>query len=240
MNKGYLMNTIDNKILDIVRKKYPRTYHFPWSLGVQSDDKIIKDLSHFYGRIIVVTEKLDGENTTLYPDYYHARSIDSKFNFTRAWVAKMHACLKFNIPQKMKLVGENMWGKHSIHYKNGVLDGYFYLFSIWEELNDGSDFCVDYDTLVEYAELLELPMPKVLYRGEYCEKTLQELSKNMDTNLCEGYVVRTVEGFHRKDVNTHIAKWVREGHVQPNSDHWLKNAERNGELSENVLPPFMK
>lgn len=228
-----------NQITDIVRKKYPRTYHFPWSLGVQSDDKIIKDFSHFVGKIIIVTEKLDGENTTLYPDYYHARSIDSLFNFTRAWVANMHAGIKYNIPKNMKLVGENMWGKHSIDYPDGVLQGYFYLFSIWEELENGEDYCLDYDTMVEYAELLELPMPKVLYRGEFCEKTLRDLAINLDTNTSEGYVVRTVEGFHRKDVDKHLAKWVREGHVQPNSDHWLKNAVQNGKLSTDVLPPFM-
>jgi hypothetical protein len=144
------------------RIKYPRTYHFPWSLVVQSDDKIIKDLSHLIGKEIVVSEKLDGENTTLYPDYYHARSIDSMFNKTRSWVAKMHSVLRDDIPSDMKLVGENMWGKHSIRYNDNQLKGYFYLFSMWK-YNGNSDFCINFDDLLEYSELLDLPMPKVFY-----------------------------------------------------------------------------
>ena len=72
--------------------KYTRTYHAPWSLGVQSDDKMLKSMNHFIGEEVFVWEKLDGENTSLYSKnsggILHARSIDSRHNETRDWVKK--------------------------------------------------------------------------------------------------------------------------------------------------------
>ena len=55
--------------------KYPRTYHLPWS-SPSSDDRVASSLNHFVGQEVVVTEKLDGENTSLYNDYVHARSLE--------------------------------------------------------------------------------------------------------------------------------------------------------------------
>jgi hypothetical protein len=59
------------------RVKYPRTFHFPWSPGRTNDDRVMDDPNAaFGGAEVVVTEKCDGENTTFYRDYLHARSID--------------------------------------------------------------------------------------------------------------------------------------------------------------------
>lgn len=46
----------------MTRIKYPRTFHFPWSEGVQSDDKVISTLHHLEDRRVIVTQKMDGEN----------------------------------------------------------------------------------------------------------------------------------------------------------------------------------
>ncbi len=51
-----------------MRVSYPRTPHLPWSPGVAADDVRVADLSGLARREVVVTEKLDGENTTLYSD----------------------------------------------------------------------------------------------------------------------------------------------------------------------------
>ena len=54
--------------------KYPRTFHLPWSPGATSDDKMLDGIDHFFGCECVITEKLDGENTTIYYNgYFHAR-----------------------------------------------------------------------------------------------------------------------------------------------------------------------
>ena len=42
--------------------KYPRTMHFPWSLGSTSDDKFMENTASFVGKDIVCTLKMDGEN----------------------------------------------------------------------------------------------------------------------------------------------------------------------------------
>jgi len=48
--------------MTITYVKYPKTFHLPWSLGLRSDDKRLKDLSRFINQEVVVTEKVDGEN----------------------------------------------------------------------------------------------------------------------------------------------------------------------------------
>src|SRR3954466_10688581 len=73
-----------------MRVHYPRTPHLPWSPGVTPDDVRAGDLSGLRGREVVVTEKLDGENTTLYADGLHARSLDSAHHPSRAWVKALH------------------------------------------------------------------------------------------------------------------------------------------------------
>jgi hypothetical protein len=220
------------------KRKYPKTYHFEFSGGVQSDDKIIKSLSRFIGKEVVLTEKKDGENTTITSDIYHARSIDSVYNWTRAWISKMHSVLKYDIPVGFKLVGENLFAQHSIRYEN--LKGYFYLFSIWEDKdNEDEDYCIPYDSVCEYAELLDLPMPKVLFRGIFDEKMIRKIADELDTDQSEGFVCRLTEGFYRSEFKDCVAKYVRSGHVQTDQ-HWLKNAVQNGKLGETVKPAFMK
>ena len=67
--------------------KYPRTLHLPWSYGT-SDDKFLKDTLNFDDEEVVVTEKLDGENTTLYNDYIHARSLEYDSHQSRNLIKK--------------------------------------------------------------------------------------------------------------------------------------------------------
>ena len=51
------------------RIKYPRTYHLPYSQS-KTDDKTLSNDDQFKGMEVVVTIKMDGENTTIYPDGY--------------------------------------------------------------------------------------------------------------------------------------------------------------------------
>ena len=66
--------------------KYPRTPHLPWSPGASQDDVFSLDARHFEGQTVIITEKMDGENTTLYRDYLHARSVDGRHHPSRNWV----------------------------------------------------------------------------------------------------------------------------------------------------------
>lgn len=71
--------------------KYPRTYHLPWSPGLTDDDRMLPSTKVFEGKQVVVTEKMDGENTTMYRDYMHARSLEEEHHESRCWVKKFMA-----------------------------------------------------------------------------------------------------------------------------------------------------
>jgi len=197
----------------MTRYKYRSTPVLPWSPG--GSDGYIADLSYFAGHEVVVSEKMDGENTTMYRDHIHARSIDSKHHPSRNWVKRLHGTLAYLIPQGWRLCGENMYAFHSIAYEQ--LDSYFYLFSMWDEHNR----CLDWDEMLEWALLLDLQVPRTFYRGLWDEPLLRDLQ--FDTDVCEGYVVRTVKGFAYQEFAEHIAKWVRKGHVQTDT-HWMHRA----------------
>lgn len=219
------------------RKKYPKTYHLPFSMGIQSDDKIMKSLEDLENEDeVVVLLKMDGENTTYYPDnYMHARSIDSKTNWTRDFAKKIHSVIRHDIPEGYRLCCENMYAKHAIYYPDDYLEGYVYLLSIWNEKNE----CLSWDDTLEYASLLDLPTPKELYRGKFDIKKLKELASQLDTSIEEGFVVRTTKSFAYKDFKKYVTKYVREGHVQENEEHWLKTAIPNGTPKQPCKPAFM-
>lgn len=198
-----------------MRKKYPRTPHLPWSSGATSDDVRIVDLAGFEGRRVVVTEKLDGENTSLYRDGMHARSIDSRHHPSRDWVKGLQARIGYEIPDGWRLCGENMYARHSVAYDD--LESFFYLFSVW----NGRDECLSWEETVTWAELLELPTPPVLFQGLWDTEAVRSLRVN--TAICEGYVVRLADGFPYRDFARSVAKWVRPSHVQTD-DHWMHGA----------------
>ena len=97
--------------------KYPRTFHLPWSPGVNRDDQILVGVDYFRGQQVIVTEKLDGENTSMYSDHFHARSLDSRHHPSRAWVKTLHGGIKHEIPSGWRICGENLYARHSIHYR---------------------------------------------------------------------------------------------------------------------------
>lgn len=197
------------------RTHYPRTPHLPWSPGVAGDDVRAADLSGFAGREVVVTEKLDGENTTLYADGLHARSLDSAHHPSRAWVKALQARIGHAVPAGWRVCGENVFARHSLAYD--ALDGYFYGFSVW----DGHGWCLDWDRTVVFLRGLGVPVPRVLWRGVFDERALRRL--RVDTARQEGYVVRTVEGFPAAEFGRRVAKWVRAAHVRTGT-HWVHAA----------------
>lgn len=194
-----------------MRTHYPRTAHLPWSPGVSSDDVRAGGLSGLTGREVVVTQKLDGENTTLYADGLHARSLESAHHPSRAWVKGLQGRIGAAVPPGWRVCGENLFARHSLAYTE--LDSWFYAFSVWD-----GDHCLDWDRTVRFTRRLGVPVPKVLWRGTFDERALRAL--RLDTTRQEGYVVRTVEGFAREEFGRRVAKWVRAGHVRTDT-HWM-------------------
>lgn len=195
-------------------QKYPRTPHLPWSPGAKADDTRLSDTSLFHDREVVVTEKMDGENTSLYRHHLHARSLDSAHHPSRSWIKSFHQGFASLIPEGWRLCGENLYAKHSIHYDG--LPSYFLLFSVWDDKN----VCLSWDDTGEWAELLGLHLPPILFRGLWDEESIRSLS--LDHERSEGYVVRSTQGFSYHDFPQNVGKWVRSGHVQTD-EHWMQS-----------------
>ena len=194
------------------RFKYPRTPHLPWSPGATKDDVRCVSADIFRGKNIVITEKMDGENTTLYRDHMHARSVDSRHHPSRDWVKRLHASIAHEIPREWRVCGENLYAQHSIVYER--LKSYFYGFSIW----NGDNVCLSWKDTLEWFELLDFESPTVLYHGVWDEAEVRNI--DIDVNRVEGYVVRLEDEIRYNDFSVSVAKWVRTGHVQTDK-HWM-------------------
>lgn len=197
--------------------KYPRTFHLPWSESVASDDKVLRSLSHFENQEVVVTEKMDGENTTMYTDHIHARSLDSSGGEDRAWVKQFWSSIRNDIPRGWRICGENLWARHSIPYSD--LPSYFLGFSIWDESNTA----LTWDETLEWFSLLGITPVETMYRGIWNEKEIRSLWTTMDRQAKEGYVVRLSSSFPYEDFSKSVGKFVRKGHVQTDK-HWRHTA----------------
>ena len=194
--------------------KYSRTPHLSYSPGATNDD--VFSNFNFEGKEVVISEKKDGENTTLYSNYYHARSIDSKHHESQSWLKRYHSEIKYKIPQGWRLCGENLYATHSIKYTN--LASYFLLFSIWE-----NETCFSWQDTVEFAEELNINLVPILYKGIYSEAITKRIINNLELTKQEGIVVRLASSFSYKEFANSCAKWVRPNHVQT-TNHW-KNSK---------------
>jgi hypothetical protein len=202
--------------------KYPRTHHLPWSDGVNDDDRVIESLLAFVGNRVVVTEKMDGENTTLYRDYTHARSIDGRNHPSRSWVKQFWSRISADIPEGWRVCGENLYARHSIHYIE--LPTYFMGFSIWDERN----VCLGWDETVEWFTLMNITPVPILYDGIFDEKTIRRLWDAKNWDRCEGYVVRLADPIDYGEFRHKVGKFVRKEHIQT-VKHWMygQPIERN-------------
>jgi len=195
--------------------KYPRTFHVPWSPGATDDDRIVEDVEAMFAvNDVAVTEKMDGENTTMYRDYIHARSLDYSPHDSRDRVKAMWANVAHDIPEGWRVCGENLYAEHSIKYDD--LESYFQVFSIWNEKN----VCLSWDETIEWSKLLGFKTVRVVDRRVWDDKVSKLLPTQGPLVKGEGYVVRLAEPFHYKDFRKSVAKYVRKGHVQHKDGHW--------------------
>lgn len=195
--------------------KYPSTPHFDFSLSLKNDDRKLQSMDGFNGKRVIVTEKLDGENATIYNGYYHPRSLIDDGHPSRDWLKGFKANFDYEIPQGWRICGENMFAQHSIVYED--LESYFYCFNIWNEEN----YCLSYDETLEYCKLLNIKYVPVLYEGKFDYQVIKEIFFNLDHQKQEGIVVRVAHEFHYNNFSKYYAKAVRKNHVQTD-EHWMK------------------
>jgi hypothetical protein len=202
--------------------KYPRTMHLPWSPGASKDDRIATDISTLLNVPIIISEKLDGSNTSLENIGCFARThagapTHASFDGLKA----LHASVKYNIPAGVQLFGEWCFALHSIPYDS--LPGYFLMFNARDEL---ANIWFPWDTVEVLASCIDVPTVPVLFVGSVAsEKDLKKLTESLvcQPSVCgptrEGVVVRIAAGFNDKDFSKSVMKWVRKDHVQT-TEHW--------------------
>lgn len=194
--------------------KYPRTWHLPWSRDVSADDRLVRDLSGFVGAECVALEKLDGGNVTgLNPacldpgePAVHARSTDSGDPPGMEVPRAVWACCGHDLPRDWRVVMENLSVRLSIPYEG--LDALVVATSVWDETNA----MLPYDETVEWATLLGLPTPRLLWRGTFDEAALRRLADGLDPSRCEGYVLRVSGRVPYGRFSRSVAKYVRADH----------------------------
>lgn len=202
--------------------KFPKIPHLPWSCSVTKDDRLMTPdqvVENFEGKTLVYMEKLDGENTCMSSDQIRARSVSGAYG--RPWQVTMQKrweAIRNDIPEGFTIYGENMTGVHSVEYDN--LTDFFYVFG----MTDGSEY-LSFEEVGGYAAELGLKVAPTIKIGPLEELSMPETSEFGP--VCEGYVVRNSESFQVPDEwEQNIGKCVREGHVQPESEHWTKGWKR--------------
>ena len=208
--------------MEYTPRKYGRTLHLPQSLAVTNDDKVHTSISQFEGHEVVISEKLDGENTTIFCEGTHARSIDGRFHPSRSWMKQFAAGISPFLDVSERIVGEYLFARHSIAYDN--LETYFYGFAwfIEDELQAWND------TQERFSELGIISVP-VLYHGPYFDGLIEKTANELNLETQEGFVLRSASSIVHDDFSKYVGKFVRQGHVQTDK-HWM-----HSEIVPNLL-----
>lgn len=221
LSKGNVLDTFTKYM------KYPRTWHLPWS-NLLKDDRMLPNHDCFKGKEVVLTIKMDGENTTCYNDYIHARSINSGSHPTRNMVKRLWSQFSYLLDDNMRICGENLYAVHSVKYDD--LESYFQMFSMWMD-----NTCLSWDETLEYAKILGLTTVPVIYEGVYDKNKIIEAYEAYDKSInynSEGYVVRLRDEFTYMDFRKSVGKFVKPEFRQMLNNshgHWIsKKVEVNG------------
>jgi len=210
--------------------KYPRIPHLPWSPGRSEDDVSLNDTVSFWRELVVITEKMDGENTTITRNKVYARSVDSRDHPSRHYVKSMASQFQWKLDEDIRICGENLYATHSIHYDR--LESYFYVFGVFK-----GDRYLSWDMVELIAGALELPTVPVVWRGLWtdmmneCDFSVNGSLFTLDLNKSEGYVIRNEGSFLEKEFPRNIAKFVRDRHVQTD-EHWMNQKMVVNELNK--------
>ena len=204
--------------------KYGRTYHFPFSPGTTSDDRISYDWEmDIEGKSVVITEKLDGSNTSINIDGVFGRSHASPTR--NPWDEKIWEIWKRikNDLGSLEIFGENMYAIHSITYDK--LTSPLYIFAV----RDNNEKWLSWEEVKFYSGLLDLPTVPVL--GEFNESIPTEikdevLRRSKEPSVFgperEGLVVRNTNSFTKNEFRHKVFKWVRKSHVSTDQ-HWTRS-----------------
>jgi len=221
-------------------RKYSRTYHYDFSPGTTSDDRINKNWISDIQLIdtVIHTEKMDGENSCLSEYGVFARSHAAPTLHPWADHLKIKQSMICNDLKEnnLEIFGENLYAVHSILYPK--LEEHFYVFGIRV-----LDMWLSWEEVKWYAGFFDFPVvPELLIQdtkdSNLIKKTILDFaaeesvfgSVQNGTNpaqLCtrEGLVTRNIGEYSVDDFAKNVLKFVRANHVITDS-HWSKKITR--------------
>jgi len=207
-------------------KKYCRSLHAQISLGTTSDDRFMPDgyiKAFAQMEKLVMTEKLDGQNNCFNKYGVFARSHTAPSNHPWDKPLRDRWELIKNDLKDLEIFGENMYGIHSIAYKE--LESYFYVFAVRE-----NDIWLSWEEVKFYAKLLDFPIvPEIeigteisaFYKANASENTILEnwLLSNLGMSWTESVETAGLLGGYDPLIN----KPCSEGFVIRNSASFKTN-----------------
>jgi hypothetical protein len=202
-------------------RKYPRTQNLWFSQSNSSDDVWLSNSEHFSGKEVIISEKLDGQCTTLYPDgKNHARSIDSMHSHhpSRSYIKATHAGIVNKMPKGIRVCGEDLYAQHLIKYSK--LPAYFFCYAIFNE----QGMCISWKDTQQICQNLSLQTVPVLYNGIWDETLARRIfpfKSHYSDELAEGFVVRLADSFPESEFKWSVAKYVRKNFAQNITSHWM-------------------
>ena len=222
----------------MISEKYGRTYHYPFSPGTTSDDRINHTYWEDIQRIktLVHTEKLDGENNCLSQWGVFARSHAAPT--TSPWTRQLRERWELikNDLGDIEIFGENLYAIHSIEYQR--LETHFYIFAV-----RCMDQWLSWEEVKFYAALFDLPtVPELKIEPvsgltpELLKQEIIDMSQDPSVfGSCdpwtkvactrEGVVSRNIEEYPVSEFAHNVFKYVRKGHVKTD-EHWTRNWKR--------------
>lgn len=222
----------------MLSEKYGRTYHYPFSPGTTSDDRINHNYREDIQRIatLVHTEKLDGENNCLSRHGVFARSHAAPT--TSPWTRELRERweLMKNDLGDIEIFGENLYAVHSIEYRK--LETHFYVFAVRQ-----LDKWLSWEEVKFYAALFDFPTAPQLKTEAVKDLTPASLQQEVislaqEPSVFKSHDARTGEACTREGVVTrnigeypvsefahNVFKYVRKGHVQTD-EHWTRHWKR--------------
>lgn len=153
-----------------ISQKYGRTYHYPFSPGTTSDDRIQHDYWDHLKKIpqLVHTEKLDGENNCLsrYGVFARSHAAPTVSPWTKS-LRRFWQSIKNDLGP-LEVFLENLYAIHSISYHQ--LPHHFFVFAVRE-----NGRWLSWEETKFYASMLELPVvPEIGIFTPPAEKTVFE------------------------------------------------------------------
>jgi len=217
--------------------KYGRTYHYPFSPGTTSDDRINYEYASDLAQIreLIHTEKLDGENNCLSRYGVFARSHAAPT--TSPWTTTIRQrweLIRHDL-EDLEIFGENLFAVHSIRYER--LEEHFFVFAVREH-----DVWLSWEETQFYARLLDFPTVPELGKAvaPLHANTIEadiRLFANQASRLgsvdahtgkpctMEGVVSRDAGSYSTAEFPHRVFKYVRKGHVQTD-EHWTRTWKR--------------